>query len=205
MYVYVISGSKLKHLHYKTTVLLIGVNVTVYGLLIVLCGLNSGMGPSTTCLLLLGLHPLFIAMGEWWRLLTSLFVHIDFLHLFFNMYALYIGGRVVEPYYGSPRFLAIYFLSGIIGNIASLILPVLSVGASGAVFGVFGAMIVVEKRLTGTATAMVLFLIIVLVVSNLAYPGKINNIAHIAGVLAGYVLGKILEPRGRVLEAHRYI
>ncbi len=205
MYIYSVAGSKLKHIHYKATVLLIGVNTIVYGLLIMACGFNNGVGPSTDCLLLLGLHPLFIALGEWWRLITSLFVHIDLLHLFFNMYALYIGGRVVEPYYGSTRFLLIYFLSGIIGNIASLVLPVLSVGASGAVFGVFGAMIVVEKRLTGTATAMVLFLVIVLVVSNLAYPGKINNIAHIAGVLAGYVLGKILEPRGRVLEAHSYI
>ena len=198
-------GNRLKRIHYKATLLLIGANVLVYGLMIAVCGLNSGIGPSTPCILLLGLHPLFIVFGEWWRLITALFVHVDILHLFFNMYALYIGGRVVEPYYGSLRFLAIYFLSGIIGNIASLILPVLSVGASGAVFGVFGAMIVVEKRVTGTATAMIVFLIIVLIVSNLAYPGKINNIAHIAGVLAGYVLGKILEPRRISLEAHSYI
>ena len=190
----------------KATLTLISLNIITYIVLCTYCGLSNRYGPSIDCIVLFGLHPyLVIIAEEWWRLFTSLFIHVDILHLFFNVYALYISGRVVESYYGSLRFLAIYFLSGIIGNIASLILPVLSVGASGAVFGVFGAMIVVEKRVTGTATAMIVFLIIVLIVSNLAYPGKINNIAHIAGVLAGYVLGKILEPRKTISETHGYI
>ncbi len=190
----------------RATLAIILLNVLVYIILSLRCGLSSKFGPSIDCLLMLGFHPyLVIVAGEWWRLITSLFVHVDVLHLFFNMYALYIGGRIVEHYYGSFRFLMIYFLSGIIGNIMSFILPALSVGASGAVFGIFGAMIIVEKRLTGTATAIVLFLVIILVVSNLAYPGEINNIAHIAGILAGYTLGKALEPGSRVSETHGYI
>ncbi len=177
----------------KTTLLLVVLNTATYVGVIAYYGLGSDFGPSPQAIRDLALHPYFVLhRGEWWRLVTSLFLHMDPLHLFFNMYALYIAGRIVEAYYGSIRTLTIYFVSGITGNLASLILPVFSAGASGAVFGLFGALVVVEKKITGTAAAVLAFLILVLVLSNLAYPGQINNVAHIVGVIAGYLTAKAM-------------
>lgn len=179
----------------KTTVSLILVNAIVYVLLIIFYGTSDDLGPGSEAIYSLALHPyLVISKGEYWRIITALFVHMDPIHLFFNMYALYIAGRIVETYYGSFRTLVVYFASGIAGNIASLVLPVFSVGASGAVFGVFGALVVIEKRITGTAMAVLVFLLLVLVLSNIAYPGKINNLAHIVGVVVGYLTARYMHP-----------
>ena len=175
----------------KVTLLLMVLNIIAYIGITVYYGLGMGFGPSQQAIRDLALHPYLVLYGnEWWRLITSLFLHMDLLHLFFNMYALYIAGRIIEAYYGSLRTLTIYFTSGIAGNLASLILPVFSAGASGAVFGLFGALILVEKKITGTAATVLAFLVIVLLLSNLAYPGQINNIAHIVGAIAGYLTAK---------------
>ncbi len=180
----------------KTTLLLVLLNTATYIGVIAYYGLGPDFGPSPQAIRGLALHPYFVLhRGEWWRLVTSLFLHMDPLHLFFNMYALYIAGRIVEAYYGPIRTLTVYFTSGIAGNLASLILPVFSAGASGAVFGLFGAVVVVEKRITGTAAAVLAFLVLVLVLSNLAYPGQINNIAHIVGVIVGYLTAKAMTSK----------
>lgn len=179
----------------KTTMLLVLANILVYVLLVLVYGTNGDLGPSGEAIYNLSLHPYPVLFrGEYWRIVTALFVHIDPIHLFFNMYALYIAGRIVEAYYGSLRTLIIYFTSGIAGNIASLVLPVFSAGASGAIFGVFGALVVVERRVTGTAIAILVFLLLVLVLSNIAYPGRINNIAHIVGVVVGYLTARRMRP-----------
>ena len=182
-------------MYVKTTILLIVWNILVHILLIIFYGVDKSFGPNINAIHALALHPyLVLFKGEWWRIVTALFIHMDSLHLFFNMYALYIAGRIVEIYYGRMRTLGIYFVSGIIGNIASLLLPAFSVGSSGAVFGLFGALVVIEKRVTGTAVAVLVFLIIVILLSNLAYPGRINNIAHIVGALVGYITAKHMQP-----------
>jgi len=181
----------------KTTVLLIACNILAYTLLIAFYGINGDFGPNVNAIYMLALHPyLVLFKGEWWRIATALFVHIDPLHLFFNMYALYIAGRIVETYYGHLKTLGIYFISGVAGNIASLLLPAFSAGSSGAVFGLFGALVVVEKRVTGTAIAVLVFLMIVILLSNLAYPGRINNIAHVVGAVVGYITAKYMQPHG---------
>ncbi len=185
-------------MYQKTTLLLVVLNTATYIGVIAYYGLGADFGPNPQAIHDLALHPYFILyMGEWWRLITSLFLHMDPLHLFFNMYALYIAGRIIEAYYGPTRTLTIYFTSGIAGNLASLILPVFSAGASGAVFGLFGALIVVEKKITGTAATVLAFLIIVLLLSNLAYPGQINNIAHIVGAIAGYLTAKAMTGKSK--------
>lgn len=181
----------------KTTILLIVWNILVYMLLVIFYGIDRDLGPNVNAIYALALHPyLVLFKGEWWRIVTALFIHMDPLHLFFNMYALYIAGRIVEIYYGHLRALGVYFASGIIGNIASLLLPAFSAGSSGAVFGLFGALVVIEKRVTGTAVAVLVFLMIVILLSNLAYPGKINNIAHIVGAAVGYIIAKYMQPHG---------
>src|SRR5690625_6084003 len=80
--------------------------------------------------------------GEWWRLISSMFLHIGFFHLAMNMLALYYLGVAVERIYGSRRFLMIYFLAGIAGSLTSFAFSInVSAGASGAIFGLFGAML----------------------------------------------------------------
>src|SRR5699024_1398762 len=80
--------------------------------------------------------------NEWWRILTSMFLHIGWAHIAMNMIALYFLGSIVERIYGAKRFLAIYFLAGIGGGLASFLFPEnISAGASGAIFGLFGALL----------------------------------------------------------------
>src|SRR5690625_1676413 len=92
-----------------------------------------------------------IIEGEWWRIISSMFLHIGVFHLFMNMLALYYLGMAVERIYGSVRFLFIYFLAGIGGGLVSFAFSVsVSAGASGALFGLFGALLffgVIHKRL----------------------------------------------------------
>nr|WP_054752968.1 rhomboid family intramembrane serine protease [Piscibacillus salipiscarius] len=84
----------------------------------------------------------FIAQGEYWRIITSMFLHIGLIHLLMNMIALYYLGEVTEKIYGTKRFLVIYFIAGIFGSIASFATnDSVSAGASGAIFGLFGALL----------------------------------------------------------------
>lgn len=83
-----------------------------------------------------------IANGEWWRLITPIFLHIGFLHLVMNSIALYYIGPLIEKIFGNSRFFIIYLFAGFSGVFASYLLsPSLSAGASGAIFGCFGALL----------------------------------------------------------------
>lgn len=126
-----------------------------------------------------------------WRILTSLFAHGSPVHLLFNMYSLFILGRMLEPALGHGRFAALYFISGLGGSIAVLLLapttPVL--GASGAIFGLLGALFVIVRRLGGNTTQLVIVIglnvVIGFVVPNIAWQ------AHIGGALVGAALAAI--------------
>jgi rhomboid protease GluP len=143
-----------------------------------------------------------IAEGQVWRLLTSMFLHIGLVHLFFNGYALYIFGIQVERLYGSPRFLAIYLLAGLYGSLFSFAFgPELSAGASGAIFGLLGAMLAYFRRhreTFGTWGRQQLLNLLVVAGINLALsiavPG-IDILAHLGGLLSGTVLGWLLAPQ----------
>jgi membrane associated rhomboid family serine protease len=126
---------------------------------------------------------------EYYRLFTSLFLHLDFLHIAFNMISLLIVGPAVEVMLGKSRFLTLYLLAGLGGNVLSyLIAPAaqLSAGASGAIFGVFGAYVVLA-RLRRKPMGPVLALIVINLV--LGFTGNIEWQAHIGGLLVGCVLG----------------
>ena len=92
----------------------------------------------------------YVAHGDWWRLVTSMFLHYSLLHIGFNMYALWAIGRLVEQYLGTARYIGLYFVSGLAGSAGALLqtphTPVL--GASGAIFGILGAMMVIEWQVT---------------------------------------------------------
>ena len=88
---------------------------------------------------------------QWYRLVTSMFLHASCLHIAFNMYALWVIGTPVEQYLGSARYLGLYFVSGLAGAAGALLqapIPA-GVGASGAIFGVLGAMLILEWQVTG--------------------------------------------------------
>jgi membrane associated rhomboid family serine protease len=131
-----------------------------------------------------------VAHGDWWRLVTAAFLHYGPIHLGLNMLALYFGGTVLEQVIGHWRFALIYFASGIAGSAGALMLsPPNSptVGASGAIFGVFGALFALERRGIIQSNGQILALIVINLVFTFAVPG-ISIGGHIGGLIAGFVL-----------------
>ena len=139
----------------------------------------------------------FINNGEYYRLLTAAFLHGGIIHIFFNMSALNIIGKEVETVYGGKKFLIIYFLSALGGNIFSyLFKPTsISVGASGAIFGLLGAMLVFgikERQKIGKEYAKnILETIGLNVIIGITIP-NIDNFAHMGGLVIGFIMGFIL-------------
>ena len=135
-------------------------------------------------------------------------MHGSILHLGFNMYALYIVGPIVELLYGRPLYLTFYLLCGLAGSVASfLFLPNPSVGASGAIFGMFGLLAVssyIHKPALGPRGRSLTSQIVMLIVINLVigfgvggvFGAAIDNFAHIGGLVAGAWLGLTVVPRG---------
>ncbi len=146
--------------------------------------------------------------GQYWRLLSVVLVHGTILHLMFNMYALWAIGPIVELLYGPLRYLAIYVLCGVAGSAASYVTsPNPTVGASGAIFGLFGVLLVADRvhkpaltRNARSLSAQVGVLIGINLLFGVMTPG-IDNAAHIGGLLAGAWLGFALVPRGARLAS----
>ena len=140
-----------------------------------------------------------IQAGEIWRLLTSAFIHIGIMHLVFNLYALWALGPLTEESFGHRRFFMIYIFSGLGGSIASfLFTTALSAGASGAIFGLLGALLYDSfKRPYLWKSGLGMNLIIVILVNfgfGLSQPG-IDNFAHLGGLLTGTVISVIFSQR----------
>ncbi|KIH83734.1 rhomboid family intramembrane serine protease [Pseudomonas batumici] len=139
--------------------------------------------------------------GEWWRLVTSVFVHFGLVHLMLNMLTLYQIGRLAERLYGCGRFLVLYLFAGVTGSMASVLWhPMInSAGASGAIFGVFGGLLAfVLKFRHELPTSIALqqrVSILVLIAYNLFYGFThhgIDNGAHLGGLVGGALLGLTL-------------
>ena len=133
--------------------------------------------------------------GEIYRLLTACFVHANFLHIFFNMYALYYIGPMVEKYYGKLKYLLIYLGSGIMGSLFSVVLSNnVSIGASGAIFGLFGSMLYFGYKYRATLDGFVRSGIIPVLFINLILGFIVPNIdvyGHIGGLVGGLLLSYI--------------
>jgi len=142
--------------------------------------------------------------GEWWRLATALFLHFGAIHLFMNLCALWDGGRLVERMYGHTRFIVLYFTSGLMGNLLSLVVQggsAVSGGASGAIFGVYGGLLVFLWRERAELDAhefrwmfwgAVAFSALTILLGFII-PG-IDNSAHIGGFVTGMLSGVVLAP-----------
>jgi membrane associated rhomboid family serine protease len=140
-----------------------------------------------------------VAEGEYYRLLTSAFLHAGVMHILFNMFALAQIGPVLERSLGRARYLALYLLSALGGSVAAFLLAAPnqpSVGASGAIFGLFGAYYVVVRRLGGETGPIVILLVV-----NLVITFSVPNIdwrAHLGGLVTGAALAAVYAyvPRG---------
>jgi rhomboid protease GluP len=136
-----------------------------------------------------------IADGQWWRLLTAIFVHAGFMHLLLNMYGLLFVGLFLEPVLGEWRFAIYYLATGLLASIASLWIhpDLVGVGASGAIFGMYGVFL--ACLLTGVfppgMKKAFLLSTLIFVGANLVMglSGNIDNAAHIGGLLAGFLIG----------------
>ena len=144
-------------------------------------------------------NPLIMS-GEYWRLITPMFLHGDIIHLFFNSYSLFALGPAVEDLFGSARFAVIYFIAGIIGNIASFAFSThISVGASGAIFGLLGALVYLlrkDRRIFKTSFGAG---IIITILYNLIYGfinQRIDNFAHIGGLIGGFAAAMVVGLAG---------
>ena len=170
------------------TVALIAINVIVFVIELVGGGSGSFSGGGTV-IHDAGLRGPDVANGDWWRVISGGFLHAGFLHLLLNMYVLYVAGSILEPGIGTPRFLGIYFVSLIAGSLGALIVDpnALTVGASGAIFGLMAAVVVIARGRGMEQIASQFGLFIVL---NLVLTFSISGISvggHIGGLIGGTV------------------
>jgi membrane associated rhomboid family serine protease len=189
------------------TFVLIALNVAAY--LAEIAGGAGGLSGTTGSSIIndFGLRGVSVADGEWYRLLTGGFLHAGIFHIGFNMCALFILGRVLEPAIGTPRFVALYFASLFAGAFGALALTnslQTTVGASGAIFGLFGAAFVIARgRGLDTIARELGFLLLI----NLALTFGIAGISiggHLGGLAGGLLcaLAIVAGERG-MLGSHR--
>ena len=157
-----------------------------------------------------------LALSMPWQFVTAIFLHANFPHLFFNMFALFLFGPYLENLIGSKRFLLVYFISGIFGNLAFFLLDPYSkipaVGASGAIYGILGTLAILQPYqiiyLYYVPVPMILAAIlwfIISVIGILGPPTSIGHQAHLAGLLFGFVFGSYIKIKLRRLRKRYFI
>jgi len=188
-------------MNYRLTTFLIVSNVLMYLLLIVLS--DNVINITLSTLVDMGaLYGPYIAIdGAWWRLFSSLFLHAGITHIIMNMFSLYLLGREAERYFETKTYLWLYFSSGLMGSMLSLCVhpEVVAVGASGAIFGIFGAMagffLANRSRLMEDSQAFMQQFAVIIIL-NLIIGFSIESIdvtAHIGGLLMGILGGFVLS------------
>lgn len=173
------------------TYTLIAINVVVFGLQW-LGGINAVAGDY-------GMWPVGIAVnGEWWRLGTAAFLHGSILHIAFNMYVLYALGPTLERVLGHVRYTVLYLMAALGGAVASYVFSdfrTVSVGASGAIFGLMGALVVAGRRLRYDVTQVLVLLGINIVIGFIS-PGT-DWRAHLGGLITGAAVAAVMVLPGR--------
>jgi len=153
-------------------------------------------------LLLAQINNKIINHYELWRLITAMFLHSDILHIFSNMFGLLLFGAFLETYLTKISFLLLYFISGLTGNIFSLILlplDTISLGASGCIFGLIGAAIIIIAMHKDKSILILGMMYVFLFIISSFSPG-INYFAHIFGLLGGVLFGYLLRKKKKVKE-----
>ncbi len=198
MQVYPIKSSQF----FKPTYMLILVNLAVYAYTAVISG--NFIFTGNEALKRYGQVNYFVINGWYWQLFTSMFVHVNIIHLLGNMFFLTIFGLRAEELFSLPEYLATYFLSGLTGNLLTLLLgpTIVSAGASGAIFGLFGACIIYIRRAIGQSLVGALFYSFFLLMVSTA-PG-VNVLAHFGGLAAGLLIGYVLASRHKIRITYQY-
>src|ERR1041385_5846179 len=184
------------------TMIFIGINV---GLYVLMCLAGGIAVTSVNPAVLIGFgakqNDLIVNQHQYWRLITCIFLHIGFIHLFLNNYALWIIGQEIERVYGSARFVALYLLTGVVGSLGSFYFnpDATSAGASGAIFGLFGAMAAFafryRKEIPTTLSQDIKRRILPVIAINLIFGFSVrivDNAAHIGGLLSGVALAFVV-------------
>ena len=168
------------------TVVLVVINVVVYLITVAQGGgLNTPGGKLASDGALQGAA--IAVNGDWYRLVSSMFFHGSIIHLAFNMFALFWLGTVVEQALGTWRYLLVYFVSGVAGSAGALVLSgpfTVTVGASGAIYGVLGALLVLEYMTTGSFAGQALGIILLNLMITLTVP-NISLGGHLGGLVGG--------------------
>jgi membrane associated rhomboid family serine protease len=180
---------------------LIGVNVLVY--LITVAQGNGINNPGGSLFAKWVLFGPAVANGDWWRLITAAFLHAGLLHIGLNMLALVWLGAPVERYLGHVQYLALYIVSGLAGSAGALITTPtgITVGASGAIFGILGALLIIEYQATGNIAGQAFTLIAI----NLLFSFTASGISiggHIGGLIGGLGAALALTRFGRTSLVH---
>jgi membrane associated rhomboid family serine protease len=175
------------------TYALIAINVAAF-VAELATGAGAGFGAHGSVIDNAGLNGPAVANGDWWRIVTAGFLHAGILHIAFNMYVLFVLGTLLEPAIGTPRFLGVYFVSLLAGAFGALLLSPneLTVGASGAIFGVMAAAFVVARHrgIEQLAGQIAIFIII-----NLLFTFGVSGISvggHLGGLIGGGLAGLLI-------------
>ena len=180
---------------FKPTYILIALNIAVYAYTSYVGG--NFLSTDYSVLLQYGqVNDLVINFGYYYQLLTSMFIHADLAHIVGNMLFLFIFGLRGEEMFSLPEYLSTYFLGGLTGNLLSLLLlpsTTISVGASGAIFAMFGAAIIYARR--SFRQSVIGALIYAFFLLFLSSGIGVNNFAHLGGLATGLVIGYVLATR----------
>jgi membrane associated rhomboid family serine protease len=180
----VVRGTRVRPTDAIVTRILVAINVIVYLITVAQgSGLNDPGGSLFNKWALFG--PL-VGGGDWWRLITSAFLHASVIHIAFNMLALWWLGAPVEMALGRVRFIGLYLVSGLAGAAGALVADpnAVTVGASGAIFGLLGAGLILEWQATGSIAGNYLTLILINLAISFAVPG-ISIGGHLGGLIGG--------------------
>jgi rhomboid protease GluP len=194
-------------LNYPLTYAIILLNLLGYLLSIVLSGSVTEIPLETLVDLGALFGPYVVLQEQWWRLGASMFLHADITHILMNMFALYFVGRGAERYFDTKSYLTLYFLSGLVGGVASLYVhPVgVAMGASGAIFGMFGALagfFLVHRHHIATQAQAFMKEFALIIGINLLIGFSIESVdlsAHLGGLVAGGIGGYLLSWSSRFL------
>jgi membrane associated rhomboid family serine protease len=167
---------------------LIAINVAIY--LITTVQGNGLDAPGGSLWNNWALYGPLVHHGDWWRLITAAFLHASIVHIAFNMLALWWIGAPVEQYLGRARFVGLYLVAGLAGSAGALVASpnAVTVGASGAIFGILGAMLILEWQATGRLGGNAMTLIVLNLVIGFAFNGVGGNISiggHVGGLIGG--------------------
>ena len=188
---------------YYPTYILIAANILVYIYTSVAGG--NFLLTSDSVLYHWGQTGAAVLSGSYYQLLTSMFVHADVVHIAGNMIFLLVFGLRCEEMFSLPEYLSIYFIGGIAGNLLSLFflpLDIVSIGASGAIFALFGAAVVHARRSVGQSIlGAIIYGFFLLFLSSSA--PNVNNLAHIGGLVVGIIIGYVLAARRKGVTQYK--